>query len=131
MGETAEIAGGPYVLDYVSGVVTLRKDDGVGVRVINDSGVNENARVVCYHNTGAGASVHVDSGRATVTPTWVWFAGFTVRNDGDYYIRIQVTSDALVPSASFERSAALGFPPVVHYTPGDFAVFDLTRRRLD
>ena len=131
MGETAEIAGGPFVRDYVSGVVSMRKDEGIVVKVLNDSGVNENARVVLYQVTGAGSSVHSDSGRGSVIPGWAWNVGLTIRDDGDYYVRIQATSDAFVPSAIFQRLTAAGvFAPFLTYAPGDFAVFDLTRRRL-
>ncbi len=45
-------------------------------------------------------------------------------------MRIQATSESLIPKASFERVEDGIWKPVVSYRPGDFAVFSLTRKRL-
>ena len=125
-------AAGPlFKYEYVTSAVSLLKNDGIVVHVVNDSGTTENARVVIYQNTGAGAIIAADSGVAAVIPTWNWGLGFTISSSGEYWVRVQVTSEFLVPKASFERVAAGIWLPFVTYRPGDFAIFDLvpTRKR--
>lgn len=119
--ENQELEGSAFEFEYVTSSVGIRAGDGIGVHVVNDSGVAESTRVVIYKNTGAGAVTVADTGRVTVTQTWTWAMGFTVMDDADYWLRVQTTSDSLIPRASF---------PTVTYRPGDFAVFSLTRKRL-
>jgi len=128
--QTQEAVGSVFELEYVTSAVSVRDGDGIVVHVVNDSGMAENTRVVLFQNTGAGAVTVVDTGRVVVTPTWTWGLGFTVKDSGEYWLRIQATSEALIPKASFERSDAGGWKPVVSYRPGDFAAFSLTRKRL-
>lgn len=120
-----------FAFEYVTSAVSLLKDDGIVVHVVNDSGAPEHTRVVIYQNTGAGASTATDTG-SVVTPTWVWGLGFTVSKSGEYWLRVQATSEFLVPKASFERLRDGIWIPVVSYRPGDFAVFDLhpLRKRI-
>jgi hypothetical protein len=120
---------GRFELEYVTSAVSVQKGDGIVVHVVNDSAVNENSRVVIYQNTGAGAIVATDSGSVVVTATWTWGLAFTVVASGEYWLRIQATADTLVPKASFERYGGTGWSPVVHYEPGDFAVFSLSPRK--
>ena len=110
--------------------VSVLANDGIVVHVVNDSGISENTRVVIYKNTGAGAVTVVDTGVVAVAPTWMWGLGFTAKESGEYWLRVQSTSESLVPQASFERVDAGVWKPVVSYRPGDFAVFSLTRKRL-
>lgn len=121
-----------FEFEYVTSAVSVFKDDGIGVHVVNDSGASENTRVVIFQNTGAGASTVVDTGSVVVIPTWVWSLGFTVSDSGEYWLRVQVTSEFLVPEASFDRLRDGIFTPVVSYRPGDFAIFDLhpLRKRI-
>lgn len=125
-----EAAGSPFELEYVTSAVSVLANDGIVVHVVNDSGVTENTRVVIYQNTGAGAITVADTGRVAVTPTWTWGLGFTVKDSGEYWLRVQTTSESLVPKAAFERVASGIWNPIVSYKPGDFAVFSLTRKRL-
>lgn len=119
-----------FALEYVTSAVSVLPNDGIVVHVVNDSGVAESTRVVIYQNTGAGAITVVDTGRVAVAPTWTWGLGFTVKDSGEYWLRIQASSEALIPKASFERVDGGIWKPVVTYRPGDFAVFSLTRKRL-
>jgi hypothetical protein len=131
MAETKEEAvGSPFELEYVTSVVSVRANDAIVVHVVNDSGVAENTRVVIFQNTGAGAVTVADTGRVVVTPTWTWSLGFTIKNPGDYWLRIQTTSEALIPKAAFQRDEAGIWKNLESYRPGDFAAFSLTRKKL-
>ena len=120
-----------FTFEYVTSAVSLLVGDGIVVHVVNDSGTAGNAHVVLYKNTGAGASTVSNSG-SIVVPTWNWGLGYTVAESGEYWLRIQVTSEFLIPKASFERQRESVWIPVVSYRPGDFAVFKLkpSRKRL-
>jgi hypothetical protein len=122
-----------FEFEYVTSGVSLLDGDGIVVHVVNDSDVPEKVRVVIYKNSGAGAITVSESG-AVLPSTWIWGLGFTVltTGSGEYWLRIQVTSEFLVPKASFERHDGSVWIPVVSYRPGDFAVFDLrpVRRRI-
>jgi hypothetical protein len=115
--------------EYVTSTVSMLKDDGIVIHVVNDSATGEGTRVVIYQNTGAGAIVAVDSGNAVIVPTWQWGLGFTVPNSGEYWLRISVSSEYLIPKASFERLQGSIWAPVVSYRPGDFAIFKLPIRK--
>jgi hypothetical protein len=111
--------------EYVTSTVSVLKGDGIVVHVVNDSAVNTKTRVIIYQNTGAGAVVAVDTGDLAVTPTWQWGLGYTIANSGEYWVRIGVSSDSMIPKASFERMQSGIWIPVVSYRPGDFAIFQL------
>jgi hypothetical protein len=120
--------GGPrktLKFEYVTSTVSVFQGDGIVVHVVNDSALNEKTRVIIYENTGAGAVVAVDTGDLAVTPTWQWGLGYTIPNSGEYWVRISVSSDSMIPKASFERVQTVGWVPVVSYLPGDFAIFQL------
>jgi hypothetical protein len=121
-----------YVTSTVSLLVTDGQGDGIVVAVVNDSPTPQSTRVVIYHNTGAGAVVATDTGPLTVVPTWQWALGFNASSSGEYWLRVQATSEFLVPKASFERFRDSVWVPVVSYRPGDFAVFRMRplRRRI-
>ncbi len=121
-----------YVTSTVSLLVTAGQGDGIVVHVVNDSDAAENARVVIYRNTGAGAITVVDTGTIAVVPTWQWGLGFTVTESGEYWVRVQTTSEFLIPKVSFERVQNGTWTPVAVYSPGDFAVFQLkpSRKRV-
>ena len=128
--ESQEAVGSTFELEYVTSAVSMLANDGIVVHVVNDSSQAENTRVVIYQNTGAGAVTVIDTGRVGVTPTWNWSLGFTIKESGEYWLRVQATSESLIPKASFERVDAGVWKPVVSYRPGDFAIFSLTRKRL-
>ena len=119
-----------YELAYVTSAVSVRANDGIAIHVVNDSAVAEHTRVVIYRNSGAGAVTVADTGHVVVTPTWTWILGVPIKDNGEYWLRIQTTSESLIPKASFERDEAGIWKPIVSYRPGDFAVFSLTRKRL-
>lgn len=128
--EHEDLAGSAFELEYVTSAVGMGIGDGIVAHVVNDSGVAESVRVVIYKNTGAGAITVADTGRLTVTPTWAWSLSFGVTDPSGYWLRIQTTSESLVPTASFDRNEGGSWKPVAAYRPGDFAVFSLTRKRL-
>lgn len=128
--ENVDPAGPAFALEYVTSALSARTEDGIGVHVVNDSSVAESTRVVIYKNTGAGAVTVADTGRVTVTPTWTWLMSFPVKDPGEYWLRIQATSESLIPRASVERFEGGISKPVESYRPGDFAVFSLARKRL-
>lgn len=121
-----------YVTSTVSLLMHAGQSDGIVVHVVNDSGMSEHTRAVIYKNTGAGAITSTDSGHVAIVPTWQWGLGFTVPESGEYWVRVQVTSQFLIPKVSFERLQSEIWGPIVSYRPGDFAVFQLkpTRKRI-
>jgi hypothetical protein len=121
-----------FQFEYVTSAVSLLNGDGIVVHVINDSNIAEDVQVIIYKNTGAGASTATDSGRVVVTPTWTWGLGFTISESGEYWVRIQATSEFLIPKVSLERIQESVWIPVVSYRPGDFALFKLqpSRKRI-
>lgn len=128
--ENVDPVSSPFELEYVTSAVSMRPDDAIGIHVVNDSSVAGSTRVVIYRNTGAGAITVADTGIVTLTPNWTWALGFTAKDPGEYWLRIQASSEALIPKASFERINGAIWKPVVSYRPGDFAVFSLKRKRL-
>lgn len=119
----------PFKFEYLTSAVSVLSRDGIVVHVVNDSSVSETMRAVIYHNTGAGASIATDSGNVVLIPTWMWGLGFTVAASGEYWLRIRVNSEFLVPQASFERIRDGIWVPVVSFRPGDFATYDLRAQR--
>jgi hypothetical protein len=121
-----------YVTSTVSLLLKAGQGDGIVVHVVNDSGASEMTRVVIYRNTGTGATTASDSGSVAVVPTWQWGLGFTVPESGEYWVRIQATSEFLIAKVSFERLRGGDWVPVVSYGPGEFAVFKLkpTRKQI-
>lgn len=128
--ESQEAVGSPFELEYVTSAVGMGPNDSILVDVVNDSGVAENARVAIYKNTGAGAVLVADTGRVNVVATWTWGLSFPVKDGSAYWLRIQTTSESLIPRALFVHDEAGVTRTVESYRPGDFAVFSLTRKRL-
>ena len=118
--------------EYVTSAVSVLANDGIVVHIVNDSPATGAARAVIYQNTGAGAVTATDSGLVSIIPTWNWGLGYTVSTSGEYWLRIQTSSQFLIPKASFERFGKSVWIPVVTYRPGDFAVFKVkpTRKRI-
>jgi hypothetical protein len=113
-------------IEYVTSTVSMYNGDGIVVHVVNDDDLAHYARVVIYMNTGAGAVIVEDTGVIKITPTWEWGLGYTISDSGEYWIRIQASSDVLIPKASFELYQGDRWTPFVSYLPGDFAVFKST-----
>jgi hypothetical protein len=128
--ESQEAVGSAFELEYVTSAIGMVMNDNILVDVVNDSGVAENVRLVIYKNAGAGAVTVADTGRVVVTPTWTWSTSFAVRDGSAYWLRIQTTSESLIPRALFLHDEAGAWKTVESYRPGDFAVFSLTRKRL-
>jgi hypothetical protein len=121
-----------FEFEYVTSAVSLFQDDGIVVHVVNDNPAKSVSEVIVYQNTGAGAVTAAATGPADVTPTWTWGLGYTIPNAGEYWLRVRVASEYLVPKASFERLSNGIWLPLVTYRPGDFAIFKLrpTRKRI-
>lgn len=118
-----------YILEYVTSAVSLFAGDGIVVHVVNDGPVNQKTRIIIYQNTGAGATISTDSGDMVVTQTFTGSLGYTVSTNGEYWLRIQTSSENLIPKASFERLISSVWNPLVAYHPNDFAIFKLPAKR--
>jgi hypothetical protein len=122
-----------FKFEYVTSTVSLLKTggqgDGIVVHVLNDANVKAKTHVTIYQNTGAGAVAAYDSGDVDVVKSWTWTLGFTITGSGEYWVRIKVSSENLIPKASYERVQNSVWIPIVSYKPGDFAVFQLTPAR--
>jgi hypothetical protein len=111
--------------EYVTGSVSILNGDGIAVHIINDSGKSENVRVIIYKKTVGDATVVTDTGNVIIFPTRTWSLGHTISDSGGYWIRIQSTSELLVPVVSFERFHESVWSPIVVYPPGAFAIYKL------
>ena len=118
-----------YILEYVTSAVSLSVDDGIVVHVVNDSPLNQKTRIIIYQNTGAGSTISTDSGDMTVAHTFTGGLGYTVSKNGEYWIRVQTSSENLIPKASFERLIDSVWNPFIVYHPNDFAIFKLPAKR--
>jgi hypothetical protein len=129
--ETAEAAASAgFVVEYLTSADSVLLNDGIVVHVVNDSAVTASTRVVIYKNTGAGAVTIFDSGSVNVVATWTWGVAHNVSQSGEYWVRVQASSESLIPKVSFERFTGGVWTPVVTYRPGDFAIFSIPRQRL-
>lgn len=117
------------VTSTVSMLVSNGQGDGIVIHVVNDSNKTEKVSVVIYQNTGAGASVVVDKKDVDIIPSWAWGLGYTVKDSGEYWVRIRMTSESLISKVSFERVSGGIWNSYVTYNPGDFAVFKLAPAR--
>jgi hypothetical protein len=77
-----------FEFEYVTSAVSLLKDDGIVVHVVNDSALTAKSEIVIYQNTGAGAVTATDTGPAEVVPTWTWGLGYTIPQSGEYWLRV-------------------------------------------
>jgi hypothetical protein len=120
-----------YRLEYVTGVLSLYKGDGLVVNVINDGHAYQSIIAIIYSNLPGGPYIEYDSGHVNLPGDWTWGLGFPAPEDGHYWLRVQATSEWLIPQATFERySYSEGmWIPIVSYRPGDFAVFALLPER--
>src|SRR5262245_21263921 len=116
--EKEGIARGPFNFEYVTGDMPLLANDGFETHILNDSGTAESMRVVVYQNTGAGAVVYKDTGTMPVAPAWSGGFSGNFIDPGNYWIRIQVSSENLVPQVLFVRDVAGVFQPLNIYRPG-------------
>jgi len=125
-----------YRYEYLTSAETLKvfpnQGDAISVVVLNDGAVEEYTYVVIYRDTGAGVMSIVDKGPQVVYPASAWTLGYTALEAGEYWVRIQATSQFLIPKVSFERYGDRAWSPLVSYAPGDFAVFQLKplRKRM-
>jgi hypothetical protein len=122
-----------YKFEYVTGAVSLymtgAQGDGIVAHIINDSDVEEKIRIVIYHNTGAGALTDAEYNDVNVVPHWMWGLGYTLKSSGEYWVRIQTTSQFLIPQVTFDRLQNGKWVPFISYRPGDFAMFSLLPAR--
>jgi hypothetical protein len=117
-----------FEFEYVTSAVSLRDGDGIVVHIVNDSAVDEGDQVLIFQGTGAGANTVVDTGVTSVPPNFTGGLGFAISASGEYWVRIKVSSENLIPKVSFEQLRNSEFVPVVTYRPGDFAIFRITDR---
>ncbi len=125
-----------FKYEYLTSAETLmvfpNQGDALSVVVLNDSSAFEYTHITIYRDTGAGTTTMVEKGPQVVYPTSQWHLGYTALEAGEYWVRIQTTSQYLIPKVSFERYGDRAWSPLVSYTPGDFAVFQLKplRKRM-
>jgi hypothetical protein len=125
-----------FKYEYLTSAETLmvfpNQGDAISVVVLNDGVVEEYTYVVIYRDTGAGTRAMVDQGPQVVYPAAAWSLGYTALEAGEYWVRIQTTSQFMIPKVSFERYGDRAWCPLVSYTPGDFAVYQLRplRKRM-
>jgi hypothetical protein len=115
-------------LEYVTGGEFILANDSITIFVLNTDELPGSTRVLVYQNTGVGAVLFADTGVLTVAPTVTEAIGVSLLTGGFYWLKIYVSSNELVPNAHFIRIQ--GGQPVTFasYSPGDFAVFERSRR---
>lgn len=122
---------GGFAFECVTSTVSVYENDGIRVDVLNASDTDQRTRVVVYLSTGGGAQKLTDTGELTLPPTFRWAMAYTTETSGEYWVRILVGSQYLIPDVSFVRFVDGRQTSFVRYLPGDFAVFKLkpTRQR--
>ena len=128
--EQDQLAAPIFQFEYVTSTVGMLKNGGIVVSVLNDSATAENMQIIVYYTLFATSRVVMDTGVKVVHPTGVWVNGFTVVDNGEYSVRIRVSSEYLIPNALFDKMTGTTSELIVIYKPGDFAVFDQARKRL-
>ena len=121
-----------FTIEYATGAVTLSQGDGLVIHVTNDSSQAEDVQLTIFENMEAGAIPVVGPHTQTLPPLFTGGLGFTARAGGEYWVRIQVGSQFIIPHVSFERLQQRTLTPWLVYKPGEFAVFDqqpVRRRR--
>lgn len=115
-------------LEYVTGTEFILANDSIGISILNTDELPGSTRVLIYENAVGGAVLFVDSGVLTVAPTGTALIGVSSLNFGFYWLKIYASSNDLVPTVRFGR--VQGGQPVTFasYSPGDFAVFERSRR---
>ena len=111
-------------LEYVTGAETINVFDAIIVHILNTGELTGSARLIVFENAGGGAAVFADTGDLTIAPTFAQGIGVSALTNGTYWLRIYLSSNELVPNASFIRQGG----QFASYSPGDFAVFERIRR---
>jgi hypothetical protein len=115
-------------LEYVTGAEFILANDNVGISVVNTGELTALVRIIVFESTGGGAVVFAETGVLGVMPGATIGFGVSLMASGFYWISIHAHSDELVPNVHFARLQ--GGVPVTFasYSPGDFAVFQRSRR---
>jgi hypothetical protein len=115
-------------LEYVSGTEFIIANDSIIIFVLNTDELPGSARVIVYQNTAGGGVVFADTGVLNVTPTGSVAIGVSLLTGGFYWLKIFASSSDLVPNAHFGRQQGGQQVTFSSYSPGDFAVFERSRR---
>ena len=115
-------------LEYVSGTEFILANDSILIFILNTDELPGSTRVIIYQDGGGGGVVFADTGVLNVTPTASVAIGASSLNTGFFWLKIFASSRDLVPNVHFVRLQ--GGQPVIFssYSPGDFAVFERSRR---
>lgn len=121
-----------FTLEYVTSLLLLSPDIVISINLTNDSDQPVDTRIVIYQSTKEGANVVSDTGIYPLTPTWTGGLGYGPQEPGNFWVRIQVASEFVIPQIMIERQPQPPdtlWVPYLLYTPGDFAVFRLQPER--
>lgn len=142
------------IVEYATGSVALKPDEGPAIGLLNLGRRRARARVIVWWLKPSGGSSGVPDEKWVFKPAIAWDSGWLfaepgqpiyknyVADDdrwGDHWVRIECDSDSVVPWVRFlepdeidpVRPYALDDDsPIVDYHPGDFAVFRGSRRQL-
>ena len=116
--------------EYLTGAAPVAFRDHISIRAVNDDQEAGIIIVRAYQDTGTGA-VEAYFTYETVPAQATYLLDITIPQAGNYWVRIQVTSEFFIPHVMFLGPPG-SLPPFLAYGPGDFAIFALqpVRRRV-
>lgn len=103
---------------------TVRRTDGIRVRIINDSSVEEHFSVSIERQANHVVS---DTGEHTIAAHRDWGLGFTAQDPDFHIVRIRTSSPFVLPVVQYLRPTSTGWLDLYVYRPADFATYERTR----
>lgn len=103
---------------------TVRRTDGIRVRIINDSTVEERFSVSIERE---GNNVVSSTGELTLAAHRNWGLGFTPPDPDFHVVRIRTSSPFVLPVVQYMRPTSSGWQDLYVYRPADFATYERTR----
>ena len=103
---------------------TVRRTDGIRVRVLNDTLTEQQFVVRIEHPINRFYTTE----QIAIAPHRDWGLGFTPNEFvGFYWVRIYASSPFVLPVVQFIRPTSTGWNDLYVYRPSDFATFERTR----
>ena len=124
-----------FKYEYDTGKLFLNKGSKIQIHIINDSNESESFRIYIFKASPINSTPAHDSLIVTLNSKNNWGYEYTIIKDGEYWIRIMVTSEYIIPNAVFDFKSSLLWPffsvykPISFYSPGDFSVYELQPKR--